>query len=117
MGRGQRDAPGRQGPQGGLSLPTDQRTELVVEIPSPGDETYDKLDFYAQVDVQEVLVVDPQACTAELFVLRLSRLYPVLPDANGSVRVPSVAVSLVTVDGPTLRLIWDGGQADVTGRV
>ncbi|MBO0831899.1 MAG: Uma2 family endonuclease [Actinobacteria bacterium] len=32
---------------------------MVVEIASPGDETYDKLPFYAAHGVQEVLIVDP----------------------------------------------------------
>ncbi len=32
---------------------------LVVEIVSPGDETREKLPFYAARDVDEVLVVDP----------------------------------------------------------
>jgi Uma2 family endonuclease len=32
---------------------------LVVEIVSPGDETWEKLPFYAGHDVDEVLIVDP----------------------------------------------------------
>src|SRR5207247_3933448 len=32
---------------------------LVVEIVSPGDETWDKLPFYAAHRVDEVLIVDP----------------------------------------------------------
>ncbi|MGH9069305.1 MAG: Uma2 family endonuclease [Acidimicrobiales bacterium] len=32
---------------------------MVVEIVSPGDETWDKLDFYAGHGVDELLVVDP----------------------------------------------------------
>lgn len=32
---------------------------LVAEIVSPGDETYDKLPFYAAHDVDEVLIADP----------------------------------------------------------
>jgi Uma2 family endonuclease len=34
---------------------------LVVEIVSPGDETWEKLPFYAAHSVDEVLIVDPQA--------------------------------------------------------
>jgi hypothetical protein len=34
------------------------RAELVVEIRSPDDETYQKIPFYQSVGVQEVLVVD-----------------------------------------------------------
>jgi Uma2 family endonuclease len=33
---------------------------LVVEIVSPGDESWRKLGFYAEHDVAEVLIVDPQ---------------------------------------------------------
>src|ERR1700691_282273 len=33
---------------------------LVIEIVSPGDETWQKLPFYAAHDVDEVLIVDPQ---------------------------------------------------------
>jgi Uma2 family endonuclease len=32
---------------------------LVVEIVSPGDESYKKLDFYAAQAVDEVVIVDP----------------------------------------------------------
>jgi Uma2 family endonuclease len=33
---------------------------LVVEIASPGDETWEKLPFYAKHGVNEVVVVDPE---------------------------------------------------------
>ena len=33
---------------------------LVLEIVSPGDETWEKLDFYAAHEVDELLIVDPQ---------------------------------------------------------
>jgi Uma2 family endonuclease len=33
---------------------------LVVEIVSPGDESYQKFDFYGAHGVDEVLIVDPQ---------------------------------------------------------
>lgn len=34
---------------------------IVVEIVSPDDESWAKLDFYASHEVDEVLIVDPQA--------------------------------------------------------
>ncbi len=37
-------------------LPT---AALVVEIISPGDETWEKLPFYAEHQVDELLIVDP----------------------------------------------------------
>lgn len=41
-------------------LPT---AALVLEIISPGDETWEKLDFYAAHGVEELLIVDPQEQT------------------------------------------------------
>ncbi|HEY7932742.1 MAG TPA: Uma2 family endonuclease [Solirubrobacteraceae bacterium] len=41
----------------GIYQPT---AALVVEIVSPGDESWVKLPFYAAHDVDEVLIVDPQ---------------------------------------------------------
>jgi hypothetical protein len=43
---------------------------LVIEIVSPNDETWEKLPFYADHDVDEVLIVDPQECTVEWLELR-----------------------------------------------
>ena len=42
---------------------------LVVEILSPGDETWDKLPFYAAHDVDELLVVDPDRRTVRWLAL------------------------------------------------
>ncbi len=42
---------------------------LVVEIVSPGDETWDKLPFYAAHHVDEVLIVDPLKRTITWLVL------------------------------------------------
>lgn len=38
------------------------RAELVVELRSPDDESWEKLPFYAEMGVQEVLIVDATAC-------------------------------------------------------
>jgi Uma2 family endonuclease len=42
---------------------------LVLEIVSPGDETWDKLGFYAAHDVAELLIVDPHARVVQWFSL------------------------------------------------
>jgi Uma2 family endonuclease len=52
-------------PDGGLFRPSPDEVycptaALVVEILSPGDETWDKLPFYAAHEVDELLVVDPE---------------------------------------------------------
>jgi Uma2 family endonuclease len=51
-------------PDGGLFRPSPDAlycptAALVIEILSPGDETWDKLPFYAAHNVDEVLIVDP----------------------------------------------------------
>jgi Uma2 family endonuclease len=38
---------------------------LVVEIVSPGDETWQKLPFYAAHEVDEVLILDPEKRTVD----------------------------------------------------
>lgn len=43
---------------------------LVVEILSPGDETWAKLPFYAAHGVQEVLIADPRERTVHWLALR-----------------------------------------------
>lgn len=91
----------------------DGPAELVVEIRSPGDETYDKLSFYAALGVSEVLVVHPDDRRVELFVLRGDRHVLVQPVERGEVAVESLGVRCSTVDGPRLRLVWAGGEAEL----
>jgi Uma2 family endonuclease len=52
-------------PDGGLHRPGASgvwhpTAALVVEIVSPGDESWEKLPFYVAHDVDEVLIVDPE---------------------------------------------------------
>lgn len=91
----------------------DGTAELVIEILSPGDESYDKLGFYAELGVGEVMIVDPATRTVELFVLTGGRLERAAPDATGALVVTSLGVSLATVEGPRLRVSWAGGSADL----
>ena len=68
----------------------DGPAEVVVELASPGDETYDKLDFYADLGVGEVIVVHPEERTVELFVLarRTTRPRPSRRRRSGALRCP-----------------------------
>jgi Uma2 family endonuclease len=47
--------------------------DAVVEIHSPGDETYEKFEFYAKVGVREVWVVDRDTCRPEIYALNEGR--------------------------------------------
>jgi Uma2 family endonuclease len=88
------------------------RAEVVVEIRSPNDETYDKLPFYADVECQEVLVIDPATWRIELFVLRGGRLLAALPEPSGAVRLPSLDVYVTPLEDG-LRLRGSDGDVDI----
>jgi Uma2 family endonuclease len=62
----------RPGP-GGVYLHT---AALVVEVVSPGDETWQKLPFYAAHDVDELLIVDPDTRTVYWLALTDGRYEP-----------------------------------------
>ena len=83
---------------------------LVIEVRSPGDETYEKLPFYAGVGCREVLVIDRDTCVVELF-----RLYEGGEHARttGSVELASLGATVTTIEGPGVRVAWDGGSTDV----
>ena len=80
---------------------------LVVEILSPHDETYAKLEWYADVGVGEVLVIDPETRRVEVFINQDGRMVRVEPAV-----IECLGVQAQTVDGK-LCLTWDGGSADI----
>ena len=91
----------------------DGPADVVVELASPGDETYDKLAFYADLGVGEVIVVHPAGRTVELFVLRGGRHVLVQADTEGRVRSDALGATFATVAGPRLTIGWEGGSAEI----
>lgn len=89
-----------------------ERAELVVEIRSNDDETYDKIGFYAQVGVREMLIVHLEGRWIELLRAVGSRLLPVSADAHGVLRSEVLGAQFATVDG-RLRITWQDGTADI----
>jgi len=90
------------------------RVELAVEIRSPNDETYDKLDFYSEVGVQELLVIDLDPLSVELFELTDNGLIAVPPRPPGTAIVRSLGVTItVDTDDGTVQLEWAGGTTRV----
>lgn len=89
-----------------------ERAELVVEIRSKGDETYEKIGFYAELGVREMLIVHPEGRWVELLRAMGDRLLPVTADADGAVRSDVLGAWFATVDGQ-LRISWQDGVADV----
>ncbi len=66
--------------------------DVAFEIRSPGDETYDKLDFYGEVGTGELVIVDRDTKRVELLRLVGARLLPVSPAADGAVYCQALGV-------------------------
>ena len=86
--------------------------ELVLEIRFDGDETYEKIDFYSERGVREMLVADPEERSIELFRAVGGRLIPAQPGPDGEHTSEVIGITLRTVDGK-LEIAWDGGSATV----
>lgn len=52
----------------------------------------------------------------ELLAVTGQFLDTVAPDTSGWLTARSLGVTLTPVAGPALRLVWVGGDADITGR-
>jgi hypothetical protein len=69
-------------PDGGIHRPGARGTwlptaALVLEIVSPGDESWEKLPFYAAHAVEEVLIVDPRKRSVDWLGLRAGEYRPI----------------------------------------
>ena len=87
---------------------------VVVEIHSPGDESYEKLPFYAALGTPEVWIIDRDSKAPEIHLLEGGnyRLLPV--DGDGWLRSPTTGVEM-RVDNPgrlMLRLNGDEPTRD-----
>ncbi|HXD85758.1 MAG TPA: Uma2 family endonuclease [Urbifossiella sp.] len=49
--------------------------DFAVEIVSPGDQPRDKLDFYAKVGTRELLIIDRDPWSLELYQLKKGKLH------------------------------------------
>jgi Uma2 family endonuclease len=90
--------------------------DAVVEIHSPGDEAYEKLDFYAEIGVREVWIIDRDSRRAEVYELVDGgyRLRPASED--GWIRSDVADLDMRTaVDGKLeIRVV---GRDDTLGRL
>lgn len=85
--------------------------ELVVEIRSPEDESYAKLDFYATRGISEVLIV-AQDRRVELYRLDAQGAYERVGERSASVTSVVLGVRFTTA-ASRLHLDWDGGSAEL----
>jgi Uma2 family endonuclease len=87
--------------------------ELVVELRSPRDETYDKLDWYVAQGVREILVVHPSTRAIELYRTVEGHVRLVDPSSDGSVGLSTLGATrlttVATTDGPRLRVTAPDG--------
>jgi Uma2 family endonuclease len=77
---------------------------VVVEIRSPGDETWEKLPFYAKIGVPEVWVVDRDTRVPQVFELAEGTYGEVLAGAEGWVSSPITGVRLRAEPGAMLAM-------------
>lgn len=92
------------------------RAELVVEIRSPGDETFEKVGWYGRVGVQELLVIDRDTKQVRQWLLGGSVLVETEPDGEGWFSCRALPVRLrsspdAALEGGTLEVDTGG---DVT---
>jgi Uma2 family endonuclease len=57
--------------------------DAVIEIRSPGDDTYEKLPFYAAIGTHEVVIIDRDTKRPEIHRLVAGELVPLQADADG----------------------------------
>ena len=86
------------------------RAELVIEIRSPGDESYEKVPFYADVGCQEVLIVDRDTLELALFVRGEPR------PSGLPMELESLGVEIERIDGPALVVIWEQARTEIRPR-
>ena len=77
---------------------------VVIEIHSPGDESYDKLPFYARIGVQEVWIIDRDSRQPEIFACSEGEYQAVPADANGWIRSGVTGVCLRATDASKLEI-------------
>ena len=89
--------------------------DAVFEIRSPGDESYEKLPFYAKLGVREVVIVDRDTKRVEVFALGEGTytLRPLTDD--GAVTSETLRVSFRIVGSPVKLLVTvvEGPSASV----
>jgi Uma2 family endonuclease len=90
--------------------------DAVIEIHSPGDEAYEKFDFYANLAVREVWVIHRDSRRPEVYKLADGAYQLCEPDSNGWVGSSLVGSEMRPTDGGKLeiRLV---GRDDTLGRL
>lgn len=83
----------------------DGAPDAVIEIRSPGDETYEKLPFFAGLGVREVIVIGRDNKVPEVFRLAGTQYLAVATDRDGYVASETLGVRFRLEIAATPRLI------------
>jgi Uma2 family endonuclease len=86
----------------------------VIEIRSPGDETYEKLGFYAEIGTAEVWVIHRDTKVPEIYVLGEDGYEPQLADAEGWITSPATGVRLRPRPGGRIELRFGNDERSTT---
>ena len=82
--------------------------DVVVEIHSPDDETYEKMPFYRDLGVPEVWVIHRDSREPEIYVLKRNRYKKQPATARGWIRSPGTGIELAAEKGKlAVRLAGD----------
>ncbi len=83
--------------------------DVVIEILSPRDDSYRKFEFYAALGVSEIVTVEPEGRTAEVWRLAGGSYERAMVNSDGVVVSQSLEVTFRTRAGASPRLeIIDG---------
>jgi Uma2 family endonuclease len=83
---------------------------VVVEIRSPGDETMEKLPFYARLGVPEVWLIDRDTRRPELLVLQDGQYQPQSPAADDWLDSAATGIRLRGEGGKSLAMQLAGDE-------
>ena len=84
---------------------------VCVEIHSPNDEAYEKLDFYAQLGVPEIWIIDRDTKSVELFILADSGSYQLAkPSSAGWLTSSASGIELMATEEETLAIRLVGNE-------
>ena len=85
--------------------------DVVAEIRSPGDESYEKLEFYARIAVPEVWIVDRDSKAVEIHLLTAGRYELQTPGADGWAVSAATGVELRSLPSGKLAIRVAGDDA------
>jgi Uma2 family endonuclease len=78
--------------------------DAVIEVRSPGAESYDKLPFCARIGTGEVIIIDRDRKVAEVFRLGDGEYHAVGPDAEGWIISEALGLRLRGAEGRRLEI-------------